>query len=146
LRVDLIKFRAKHLLEIDPKVTPSMLEAGEIAQEYGTAFTAVLCGDPIGAAGIAVIRPGHGEAWSLLSPMIKRLPVMLHKAASRLIPEVMTKHGLRRVQVTVNPEDPIAIRWAERLGFEREGKMRNFGDNGEDVLLYSMIRREVNPL
>ena len=140
LKIGVIPFRAKHLAEIEPGVTEAMIMLGQLAECSGSAYTAVLCGDPIGAAGIAVVKPGVGEAWSLLSPMIKRFPVALHKAVKTRIPEIMARHGLRRVHMTVDPWDVAAIRWAECLGFEREGLMRRFGDNGADMFLFARVR------
>jgi len=139
LKIGVIPFRAKHLAEIEPRVTGEMITLGQLAECSGSAYTAVLCGDPIGAAGIAVVRPGMGEAWSLFSPLIKRFPLALHKAASRLIPEVTKRHNLRRVCAMVDEGDAVAVRWIERLGFEREGLMRSYGDNGEDVFLYAKV-------
>lgn len=139
MKVSIIPFRAKHLLEIDSAITAEMFALGKMAEHCGSAYTAVVCGDPIGSAGIAIVQPGIGEAWSLLNPVFKRFPVSLHKAASRLIPEVMERHKLRRVQATIDPGDAMAIRWAERLGFEREGLMRQFGADGADLFLYAKV-------
>ncbi len=42
--------------------------------------------------------------------------------------------------VSVNNAD--AIRFNEHFGFQREGVLREAGENGEDLIVYGMLRRE----
>ena len=48
-------------------------------------------------------------------------------------------HNLKRVSATINPDFPKAIKFAEKLGFKKEGVMRNFGPLGEDYLIYVKV-------
>ncbi len=50
------------------------------------------------------------------------------------------KGDFQRVEAYVDPEFPQAIKWAEMLGFEREGLMKRFTPSGQDQYLYARTR------
>jgi ribosomal-protein-alanine N-acetyltransferase len=53
--------------------------------------------------------------------------------------------GLRRLEADVDPRNAASIRSLERLGFQREGYMRErwfVGGEAQDSLFYGLLRRE----
>jgi len=46
---------------------------------------------------------------------------------------------LRRLQITVDERNIVAIRWARMLKFSREGVLRKYGPGGVDYLMMSRI-------
>lgn len=55
---------------------------------------------------------------------------------------------LNRVEALIHPNNRSSIRLVEKLGFEREGRLRKAGFwNGsfEDILVYSLLRQDFRP-
>ena len=59
--------------------------------------------------------------------------------------------GVGRLQVFVSPENPAALRFVEKVGFRREGVLRDYWDEGGtrlDAVVLSLLpgdRREPPP-
>lgn len=47
-----------------------------------------------------------------------------------------------RATAQVSSDNTKSIRYVEHLGFVREGAMREAGLNGQDILIYGMLRKE----
>jgi hypothetical protein len=105
------------LPEINPAVSEDMLRLAEIAESRAWAWTAMLLGQPVGAAGVA-ISDGRGEAWALFSPVIKTLPVGLYKAVGQGLAEIKAESGVSLIVATVAAEDAQAGRFLKHLGFD----------------------------
>ena len=52
---------------------------------------------------------------------------------------VAKKHNIKRVQTGIRKDFKEGIRFAEWLGLEREGLMKNWGFDGSDQYLYARI-------
>lgn len=54
--------------------------------------------------------------------------------------------GLNRIEATINPDNARSIRVAEKLGFMREGRLRDYrrmsGGGFRDCYIYGLLRRE----
>jgi hypothetical protein len=146
-QLKLIPFRARHVKEIYPEAPEAMLEIGELAQDCsGYALTACYLGQPIGAGGIVVQRPGVADAWTLFTPMLKTLPFFLHRTVKIELCTVIKKFNLRRIQCTIEMTDEshTACKWAKSLGFQYEGTMRSYTHDGKNVYLFALIPNEVS--
>ena len=130
-----------HLLQIE--VQPEQrndqtLRKADSAQSLGEAgpvFT-LLDGDiPLAIAGVANCEPGRGLAWAVLAPSVDGYALALHRGVTRFL----AMQTYRRLEAVVDCEHTTAIRWIERLGFEREGRMRKYAPTGRDCYLYSRI-------
>lgn len=86
--------------------------------------------------GIAVLWPGLGEAWAILTPLGKRHPLVVTRAIARALDRTMRLWRLRRVQADVSAMNSSACRWVELLGFVRESTMPRFGPHGETFYRY----------
>jgi hypothetical protein len=95
----------------------------------------------LGIIGIITTRPHVGEVWTIIDDSIK------HKYKRQLVVGVKTalniaaiSHGLHRVQVAIESNADYSQSWPLALGFTLEGKMRCFGSDGSDYLLYGRVR------
>lgn len=139
--IQIMKLRPEHLLDIRvqdaqmvQQISPSY--AREVVANEGVAYAAVLDGRTIACAGIAEAHRDRGIAWAMLADEALAHFRLIHRAVSRVVQNA----PWRRVEMTVDVNHSAGIRWAERLGFEREGLMRSFTPDGRDCYLYARIR------
>lgn len=107
---------------------------GQALAVAGPAYTATSQGEIIACIGTIPQWENYSRAWALLSGDAGRCMVSLTRGISRWL----RFHNAGRVDTAVDCTFGAAIRWAEMLGFEREGVMRKFKD-GNDYYLYSQV-------
>lgn len=90
----------------------------------------------IAAAGIVENWPGRATAWFLAGRATMREWVGITQAVRRGIEN--QKH--RRLEVAVHVDRKRAVRWAERLGFEREALCKKYLPDGSDAYIYAITR------
>lgn len=98
-------------------------------------------GDEIlGCAGVLPEWEGRAIAWALLSDSISpRRFRAVHAAARKGLDEAHGK-GYRRIETTIDPSFPAAIRWAAALGFDFEGLMKAYTPDGRDMYLVARVK------
>ena len=101
--------------------------------------TAVVTGDIVCCFGVIELWPGLGEAWMLTSDKVKRYPISLTRGARRYFDAAARDLQLRRLQITTNVNDELAVRWANRLNFTQEGLLRRYGPDGSDHFMHSRM-------
>lgn len=89
----------------------------------------ILCG------GIMTMGNKHGMLWAVLAADAGAHMLALHRATRRFI----RIEPLRRLEATVEVGFFAGCRWLEMLGFEGEGVMRGYGENGEDHVRYARV-------
>ena len=92
---------------------------------------------PLAVGGASFQEPGVGAVWMVVSDHGRKHPLALCRAireAMRLIQDGM---DLRRLETTIDPNNPAAVRFAEWCGFVREGERRGMGTDW-----YSIVRDE----
>lgn len=104
----------------------------------GYAFCAIENGKPIAAAGVIMTQPHIGLSWSLLTDDLSpRNMVSVHRAVKKFI----DVSPISRIETHVRADAPSsARRWVEMLGFEYEGRMRGYSQDGVDCLLYARLK------
>lgn len=137
-------FRAAHLeaLVLQPAQTAWRGridgEMGRALEAGGLAWT-VFEGERLVGCGGVIDRGGErGEAWALLDQ--EAGAAML--AATRVVRRYFETAPFRRIEAVTASDFKPAGRWARLLGFEREGRMRAFCDNGGDAERWAFIREE----
>lgn len=114
------------------RLTPETLEFMEKLEGY-TAFV----GDtPIACAGLMDIWPGRAMAWSYLAESAG--PHLI--AVTRAVRTFLDLKAPRRTELYVDAGFEPGYRWAELLGFKREGYLEAFESDGRDQVLYARIR------
>ena len=140
----LAPFVPAHLagLELQPMQVPRFggslnVETAAGLRRLGPAFAALDGGRVMACWGVADIWPGRGDCWALLdNGLTGGRFVVLHRWVARNL-NVAQRLGYRRLETTIDPDFPEARRWAERLGFRCEGRLRRYLPDGRDMLLYA---------
>jgi hypothetical protein len=97
---------------------------------------------PIAAGGWDPIAPGVWQSW-MVGTMENwtRYWRSLTKASRMVMDDLFEHQGARRLQTNACADREAACHWYEKgLLMTREGVMRGFGMNGEDVAMYSRIK------
>jgi hypothetical protein len=105
----------------------------------GPSYT-LLDGDkPIISGGVAIMWQGVGDSWMLVSKYVKKYPLSVYKTVSSIMEGIIERHKLYRIQTVIKEDDSTAINWIERLGYTREGVLRQFGPDRQNYLMYGRI-------
>lgn len=107
------------------------IEAGQMA------FSMVVDGRALAVCGITMIHNGVGDAWGYITPEAIKYPITLHKGVIQKMRYLRKAIGYHRVQMCVKVNDPVHSKWALALGFELEGVMKKYGDDGTDYIRYA---------
>lgn len=137
-------FKAHHLDEIALQPAQAglrtFLEKGHalVLAESSFAFTGFQDGRAIGSAGLVELWPGRDCAWSLLSDCGPRAFLNVHRTVVRFLEARKT----RRTEMSVDVDHMAGQRWAELLGFRKEGLMKSYSPDGRDAYLYARVRND----
>ena len=97
--------------------------------------------DLVAILGVWPMWPGAGRCWTMLPPeTLRRFPKSIHQQASELLAFIVKRDSLIRVEAIVIEGHEAGRRWIERLGFEHEALMRNYGIQGQNCHLYSRCK------
>ena len=148
--MNIVPYKAEHLLKF--RLQPAQLylaawttedhaHAVEMAVEtnMGWAFTGVDDdGKILGCAGVNLMWPGRGLAWSYLSREVGRYFPKVHRAVLRF----MNGCPVHRIEATVDAGFAEGHRWVTMLGFVQETPkpMRGYRPDGGDCYLYARVR------
>ena len=98
-------------------------------------FTVLDHGHLVACVGITEMWAGVGEAWFVGSARIdEKTKAVIRLPRSGIFEETIKKHGLWRGQAACRANWPEALRFAKFMGFEEEGLMKKYGQNGEDFI------------
>jgi len=110
----------------------------EMQAMYGQAVTAILHGKPAACFGSIRIWHGVEELWMLSEERARKFPVLMTKAGKYFADYRVIAGNLHRLQITVRSNDPRAIQWAKRIGFEAEAVLQKYGP---DQMNYILMRK-----
>ena len=105
------------------------------------AFTGLIDEEIVVCGGVLPYWKGVGEAWVVSSTLVERYPIFFAKTVWRRLELIIEIMDLERVQTTIDAEHEVSMRWAERMGFVREGLMRKY-IAGRDFYRYALIREK----
>lgn len=108
----------------------------------GHAWTGIRVSDGliIGCGGFLVMWPGVADGWVIFRKIIEQeYRRDAYAAILGMLAVQIKKHGIWRIQATVRTDFPAGIKYAEGLGFVREGLMRKYGPDGSDRYLYALV-------
>jgi hypothetical protein len=132
---DMIKFR-----EFEKEAMGRMLDEIRLKVDAnGPAYTGLVNGEVAGFAGVILMWPGVGEGWILGSDLFASNKLWFVRNVKKYLEKIMNTHDLHRVQTTVMHGQTGLVRLVEFLGMQFEGRLRNYGPNGEDYLMYGRI-------
>ena len=137
---NVVPFKVEHLKQMDIKELEKRFidpEAYKV-MEGEHSCTLLVDGVPVICAGIVLITTGVGEVWTITDKIADRYPILLHKTVLQLLKK-LDDLGFHRLQ-SICSMWGNTFKWLEKLGFEYEGTMRQFGPNKEDYCLYGRIK------
>jgi hypothetical protein len=150
-KIIVVPFRAFHLKMMDLREEERLFletahqyfySSAQYAEQLKTGFTALADEGPVVAAGVSNLFGGTFEAWAYTTDLINKYRFKIHPIVSRMFDSIFSAPSVRRVQATIAADRPDAIRWADHLGFWREGRMEGYGPNGEDFYIYARVKRK----
>lgn len=133
---------AANLREFDKEAfdyIPNYQDMLKAFQAEGDAVTAMWRGRIVACLGCNNMWPGVAEAWLITSVEIADISVTTTRAAIRYFDKLAIRNQLKRMQITVNMENELAMRWAKMLKFTPEGVLRRYGPSGADHMMFARI-------
>lgn len=112
------------------------------AEASGQSFTALYKNTMACCFGTRPLWPGVAEAWMVGSVHLDSAPITLTRSCRRYMDYVAREQQLKRIQITCDTQDPLAVRWAIALKFEQEGVLRNYGPSGSDHIMFAKVYDE----
>jgi len=102
-----------------------------------TAWTIFYRREPALVMGMEYRFPTNYEAWLIPGTLSTQRGTLLSRGARRFFDKIGNRLNLRRMQIVVNVHNETAIRWAEFLKFKHEGRMSQYGPEGDDYHMYA---------
>jgi hypothetical protein len=90
----------------------------------------------LGVLGAVPTMPGVCEVFIVASEDQQRFPLVFVRGVREELYTLRSKY--RRIQA-ISKNDKFHSRWLSWLGFEREGLMKKYGLNGEDMLMWGLV-------
>jgi len=142
--IEIIPFEMKHLDNFKLREECADLQANMLYNE-SAADREVLSlkkgGDYICFAGVNYLRPGVGEVWIIAGYLIHTCKYDFFKAIHKLINKYLFQgRQLHRVQMGVETKFGKACKFAEKLGFKKEGIMKQYCNDHLDYYLYAKVK------
>lgn len=94
-------------------------------------------GVPYAMGGVVEHWPGVGTAWMVATDAISQHGVEVTKAAKTAL---VTNKNLHRIQAYSADFHDVSHAWLELLGFTRGHTVRKLGKNGENFILFEIVR------
>jgi len=94
----------------------------------------------VGCGGVVVLRPGVGEAWVMGGPEVHKHGRQVYKTCKRALDAAENIFRLRRMQATVLANQDKWIHFAQRMGFDIEGRLRKYGPDEQDYLMMARLK------
>ena len=105
----------------------------------GPSYTLSYLGEPIGCFGIRIYWPHVGEAWVIVSKDVRNY-CRAHRYGKECFERLIDEYDLHRVGAFVRTDRPEFVRYAEYMGFEKEGTCRKFMPDGTDCYMYARVQ------
>lgn len=132
--IKIVDYHPDHLEKIELK----SCHKAEVPKTVLTEAVTILKDDkPLAIIGAFAFIVGTYHIWGLVSEDVGKYPISFHKSCKSLLRFFESQYSPRRLQIDVRVDCPENAYWAELLGFEREGVMKNYGLDNSDYWLMS---------
>ena len=132
--IKVVEYVPEHLEQINK--TP-LHDKDILGAVSGPAVTLMSDSGPIAIVGGTVILPGVLHGWACIGDGVKAHPVSFHKTMWAMVRYFMASMRLRRIQISVRCDYEMGQRWARSLGFQPEGIMLRYSEDGTASWLMS---------
>lgn len=136
--IEIVNYHPDFLKELKPKA----IHAGELSPEIKTQAVCLIRKPEhaiLAIFGGAWLCPGVMHIWAFISDEVHKGPRAFHEKTLELLGNVQKIEGLRRLQIDVREDYPEGIKWAESLGFKREGLMHGYAPDGSPSWLFGKV-------
>lgn len=106
----------------------------------GMVLTVIYKDKPVALAIMNSVFPGVVELWSVLTDEVKSHPKLLHTSGLFVVEALDKNENVHRIQSLVERGDTTAYRWMERLGFEEEGLLKQYGPDRKDYHMFARVK------
>jgi len=89
--------------------------------------------------GLMMLWDGNADVWTLTSRKVQSHPVAFHRTVVRILDSYQKGLNLNRISAATPANFMVGCKWLETLGFKQEGKMINYGPDGQDWWLYARV-------
>lgn len=103
----------------------------------GIAYSGISEGKVYVIFGVWELWKGVSEAWLIPSKNISKKLFAFHRGSLKFFESYANITHTKRIQITVCSTNELAIRWAEKCYFKKEGEMLHYGISGENYFLYA---------
>ena len=94
-------------------------------------------GVPVAIGGVREAWPGVGIAWMVGTDAVPKNKMGLTKLGRELM---VTHAHLHRIQALSASFHTVSHEWLELVGFERSHTLRKYGKNGQDFIMFEIVR------
>jgi hypothetical protein len=94
----------------------------------------------VAMGGLMIQGTGVGLAWTIPTKRVAEYPIYYTKIGKWVVRTGLNLFELHKIYCFIETDDPIAIRWAQALGFEREALLKKHNWDGKDVYVYSVFK------
>lgn len=108
-------------------------------EQENLAFTGMIDGKPIFAAGMKMIWNGVAEGWVLATKDVLDHPLLVAREIKKGFAKTAKENNINRVQSAIRADYTIGLKFAKWLGLEEEGLMKKFGFDGSDQYMYARL-------
>lgn len=139
----IVPFEPWHLEKLTLQPSQNLLQPDLANPAYGAnlasagpAYSGVVGDEVFACMGLIPQWEGRAIAWGLIAKETGPYFLKVTKAVFR----TMELHPFRRIEASVKSDFVQGHRWAQMLGFKREGTMRAYAPNGDDHDLYARVK------
>ena len=119
---------------------PNYKEYLDTATEQSMGYTVLDNGKPIVCFGLVKFWPHVAECWLIPDKrMIKKWKFQFHKGSLNFMEEAAKELNLHRIHVTVDKDNPVALKWIRRMKFSDECILTKYSYSGQDMVMYARI-------
>jgi hypothetical protein len=133
-RLGLAEYDAMSIETLESK---ELLFQGMEDSEYS--FTVFYNLQPMLSFGFDVKWTGVAEAWMFTGKVGREHGIILSRGARRVFDKIGPALDLRRMQIVVSVDRSDAVNWARFLKFEEEGRLKSYGPEGADYLMFARV-------
>ena len=120
---------------------PDAFERIVVQAENGVAYTGIdKEGKIIAIGGVAFLWQGVGSGWVLTSELLLKHKIWVHRNIRDILDITEKIHDLHRIESIILKDHEVSMSWAERLGFQQEGLLRQYDSHKQDHWLYARVR------
>ena len=108
---------------------PGYKEFLDEASRIGYGYCVIDEGRPIVCFGIVMQDTERIKVWRH----------RFHKGSLRFFEEAASRLDLHRIHVTVDVDNPVALKWITRMKFKKEAVLQKYSYNEKDMVIYSIL-------